>query len=65
MCERERAEFSGSAGRFNARSRRLSHHEEILSRFKKLFHRDMTAEEKKVFFLVQVPSLPVKETTDR
>lgn len=38
--------------------------EEILSRFKKLFNREMTPEEKKVFFLTQVPSLPENETTD-
>jgi hypothetical protein len=32
--------------------------EEILSRFKKLFNREMTREEKRAFFLDQVPSLP-------
>jgi hypothetical protein len=40
-------------------------HDEILSRFKKLFNREMTPEEKRAFFLDQVPSLPVKETTNR
>ncbi len=39
-------------------------HDEILSRFKKLFNREMTPEEKRAFFLDQVPSLPEKETTD-
>jgi hypothetical protein len=39
--------------------------EEILSRFKKLFHREMTPEEEKAFFLDQVSSLPVKKTTSR
>lgn len=38
--------------------------EEILSRFKKLFNREMTPEEKKLFFLDQVPTLTEKETTD-
>jgi hypothetical protein len=39
-------------------------HEEILARFKKLFNREMTPEEKRVFFLDQVPSSHEKETTD-
>ena len=40
-------------------------HEEILSRFKTLFNREMTPQEKKAFFFLdQAPSLPVKETTD-
>ena len=38
--------------------------DEILSRFKKLFNREMTPEEKKAFFLDQVPSLHEKEITD-
>jgi hypothetical protein len=38
--------------------------EEILSRYKKLFHREMTPEEKRAFFLDQVPSSPENETTD-
>lgn len=37
--------------------------EEILSRFKKLFHREMTPEEKKEFFFDQVPSLPDSTNT--
>jgi hypothetical protein len=39
-------------------------HEEILSRFKRLFNREMTPEEKKAFFLDQVSSSTEKETTD-
>jgi hypothetical protein len=38
--------------------------DEIVSRFKKLFNREMTPEEKKVFFLDQAPSSPEKKPSD-
>lgn len=38
--------------------------DEIVSRFKKLFNREMTLEEKKVFFLDQPPSSPEKKPSD-
>ena len=38
-------------------------HQEILKRFKKIFGRNMTCQERKAFFLPHEPSLPEEENS--